>query len=45
MENQVIWLKVGKEWPMFALMASLIPDLLPAERFTMLPLLHLRRGR
>ncbi len=28
-ENQVIWLKVGKEWPMFALMANQIPDLLP----------------
>ena len=27
-ENQVIWLKVGKEWSMFALMTSiLIPDL------------------
>ena len=28
-ENQVIWLKVGKEWPMFVLMANQIPDLLP----------------
>ena len=28
-ENQVIWLKVGKEWAMFALMADQIPDLLP----------------
>ena len=28
-ENKVIWLKVGKELPMFALMVSNIPDLLP----------------
>ena len=28
-ENRVIWLKVGKEWPMFTLMANKIPDLLP----------------
>ena len=28
-ENQVIWLKVGKEWPMFGLMVNQIPDLLP----------------
>ena len=28
-ENQVIWLKVGKEWQMFALMANIIPDQLP----------------
>jgi len=28
-ENQVIWLKVGSDWPMFALMANAIPDLLP----------------
>ncbi len=28
-ENQVIWLKVGQEWPMFALMINKIPDLLP----------------
>ena len=28
-ENMVIWLKVGKEWPMFALMTNQIPDLLP----------------
>ena len=28
-ENQLIWLKVGKEWPMFALMTNQIPDLLP----------------
>ena len=28
-ENRVIWLKVGKEVPMFALMANQIPDLLP----------------
>ena len=28
-ENQVIWLKVGKEWAMFALIADQIPDLLP----------------
>ena len=28
-ENRVIWLKVGKELPMFALMANQIPDLLP----------------
>ena len=28
-ENQVIWLKVGSEWPMFGLMVNKIPDLLP----------------
>ena len=28
-QNQVIWLKVGKEWPMFGLMVNQIPDLLP----------------
>jgi predicted helicase len=28
-ENIVIWLKVGSEWPMFALVANVIPDLLP----------------
>ncbi len=28
-ENQVIWLKVGGDWPMFALIACQIPDLLP----------------
>ena len=28
-ENKLIWLKVGKEMPMFALMVSNIPDLLP----------------
>ena len=28
-ENRVIWLKVGKEWSMFTLMANQIPDLLP----------------
>ena len=28
-ENQLIWIKVGKEWPMFALMTNQIPDLLP----------------
>ena len=28
-ENRVIWLKVGQEWPMFALMANKIPDQLP----------------
>ena len=28
-ENQVIWLKVGQEWPMFVLMINKIPDLLP----------------
>ena len=29
MENRVIWLKVGKEWPMFALMVNKFPDQLP----------------
>ena len=29
LENIVIWLKVGTEWPMFALAANVIPDLLP----------------
>ena len=28
-ENQVIWLKVGRYWPMFTLMTKQIPDLLP----------------
>ncbi len=28
-ENQVIWLKVGTAWPMFALMVNKIPNLLP----------------
>ena len=28
-ENRVIWLKVGADWPMFALMVNRIPDLLP----------------
>ena len=28
-ENQVIWLKVGTEWPMFALIVNELPDLLP----------------
>jgi predicted helicase len=29
-ENTVIWLKVGSEWPAFALATNLIPDLLPS---------------
>ena len=28
-ENRVIWLKVGADWPMFALMVNRIPNLLP----------------
>ena len=28
-ENRVIWLKIGKEWPMFALMTDKLPNLLP----------------
>jgi predicted helicase len=28
-ENRVLWLKVGSEWPMFALIANCIVDLLP----------------
>jgi predicted helicase len=28
-ENMAIWIKVGSEWPMFALATSVIPDLLP----------------
>ena len=28
-ENRVIWLKVGKEWPMFALLTNKISDILP----------------
>ena len=28
-ENRLIWLKIGSEWPMFALMANTIVDLLP----------------
>ena len=29
MENRVIWLKVGREWPMFGLMVNQFPDQLP----------------
>ena len=29
LENRVIWLKVGQEWPMFALMVDKIPEALP----------------
>ena len=29
LDNRVIWLKVGQEWPMFALMTDQIPDNLP----------------
>ena len=29
MENRVIWLKVGREWPMFGLMVNQFPDRLP----------------
>ena len=28
-ENRVIWLKVGSDWPTFALMVNVIPNLLP----------------
>ena len=28
-ENRVIWLKVGREWPMFGLMVNQFPDQLP----------------
>ena len=28
-ENRVIWLKVGFDWPMFAVMINVIPNLLP----------------
>ena len=28
-ENRVIWIKVGSDWPMFALMVNTIPNLLP----------------
>ena len=28
-ENRVIWLKIGQKWPMFALIANEIPDVLP----------------
>ncbi len=28
-ENQVIWIKVGREWSMFALLTNKIPDILP----------------
>lgn len=28
-ENVLIWLKVGSDWPMFALATNIIPDLLP----------------
>ena len=29
LENRVIWLKVGREWPMFGLMVNQFPDQLP----------------
>ena len=29
LDNRVIWLKVGQQWPMFALMVNQIPDGLP----------------
>ena len=29
-ENRLIWLKVGSEWPMFALATDVIPNLLPS---------------
>ena len=29
LDNRVIWLKVGQEWPMFALMVDKIPEALP----------------
>ena len=29
LDNRVIWLKVGQQWPMFALMANQIPEALP----------------
>lgn len=29
-ENKVIWLKVGSEWPMFALASDTMPDVLPS---------------
>ncbi len=29
LDNRVIWLKVGQQWPMFALMVNQIPDNLP----------------
>ncbi|MXV85163.1 DNA helicase, partial [Candidatus Poribacteria bacterium] len=29
LDNRVIWLKVGQEWPMFALMGNQIPEALP----------------
>ena len=29
LDNRVIWLKVGQEWPMFALITNQIPDNLP----------------
>ena len=28
-ENRVIWIKVGREWPTFALITNKIPDILP----------------
>ncbi|MGI8733593.1 MAG: type ISP restriction/modification enzyme [Pyrinomonadaceae bacterium] len=28
-ENHVLWLKVGSDWPMFALVVNVLPDLLP----------------
>jgi predicted helicase len=43
LENAVIWLKVGSEWPMFALITNTIPKFASSRRFTMLPLLHLLR--
>ena len=44
LDNRVIWLKVGQQWPMFALMVDKIPEALPQGAFSMLSVLYLRRG-
>ena len=45
LENIVILLKVGSEWPTFALATNVIPDLLPQGGSQCFPFLHLQRRR
>ncbi len=44
-KNTAIWLKVGTEWPMFALAINGIPDLLPQGGSQCFPFHTLRRRR
>jgi len=40
--GRVIWIKVGPDWPFFALMSNIICDLLPQGGSQCLPLSHLK---